>query len=207
MGDSEKLDQWVERSTQGDRAALESALLHFHDPLLNFIRKLLATHNPGSVTAEDALQETFIEAFRHIESLDARGSAAFFGWLKTIARTRLSNLLKAQRAQKRGGGRKHVQKSDDATATSVFMLIAGADPTPSVILRRKEAVGAIQEALTELEPEKRRIMVLRYGQGMSIEAVSAMIGKSEGAVKMIINRCIKELRRNLDQQGDFTAGA
>jgi RNA polymerase sigma-70 factor (ECF subfamily) len=191
-----ELDRLVCQAAAGEVAALETLLLHFHDSLLQFIRSALLPGSAPSIGAEDVLQETLIEAFRGVRSLESRGHKAFFAWLQTVARSRMLNQIKAAKALKRGGGRRELKrrKDTDATATSIINLIAAGDGTPSLIIRRKEAVHLVAQAVKRLEPEKRQIIELRYGREMSIQDVAARVGKSEAAVKMTIHRAIKELR-------------
>ena len=197
-------------AASGDRSALESLLLLHHDHLLRYLRALLAKQQTPLVDPEDALQETLIEAFRYIKALDARGEEAFLAWLKKIARTRLSNMLKAQRAAKRGGGKWRIVASSNRpnaqTVSTILGLIASNTPTPSVILRRKEAGSALRQALGAMQPLKQQIMDLRYGQGMSIESIAAKTGKSPSAIKMMIHRCLQDLREDLEKNGQMTRG-
>src|SRR4051794_27295941 len=96
-----KLDDLVARAAgQHDRSAMESLLLYFYDPLLAFVRKLV--RGPSDIAPEDVVQLAMTEAFQRVWSLEPRGADAFFAWLKTIARTRLANLIEARRAKKRG---------------------------------------------------------------------------------------------------------
>jgi RNA polymerase sigma-70 factor (ECF subfamily) len=197
-----ELDQLVSRAAGGDGRALETLLLHFHDPLLQFIRGALLPGAGAAIGAEDVLQETLIEAFRGVRTLESRGHKAFFAWLQTVARSRMLNQIKAGNALKRGGGRKEIKRRTDGdpTATSILNLIAAGDGTPSLIVRRKEAVHWVAAAVKRLDPEKRRIIELRYGREMSIADVAKQVGKSEAAVKMAIHRAIKELRQQLEGQ-------
>jgi RNA polymerase sigma-70 factor (ECF subfamily) len=201
MGDrEEELDQLIQNASAGDRGSLEALLVHFHDPLLGFIQKSVSRGTLQWLTPEDVLQETLIEAFRSARTLEPQGSRAFFSWLKKIARTRLLNMIEAHRAQKRGGERRRVTHlaSANSTATSILHHLAGRDPAPSMIVRRKEVVNAIAKALTRLDQVPKEIIEMRFGKGLSIQDIAAKTGKSEGAVKMVINRAIKELREILD---------
>jgi RNA polymerase sigma factor (sigma-70 family) len=204
------LDQLVGLAIGGDGDALEGVLIRLHDPVLHYVRELGGSRLHGCC-AEDVVQETFVEVFRRIGACESRGGAAFCGWVNAIARTRLSNLLRAQRAKKRGGHRAaitHITPGDaDATAISILGLIASDDPTASMVLRRKEAVGALGEALAELDPLHQHVLQLRFAQGMSIEEVAIETGRSKGAIKMLIHRCVKELREKMDRRGEFTRGA
>ena len=204
-----RIDDLILRSTAGDATAIESVLLHFHDPLLQFIRSTLAAPDSADFSAEDLFQETLVEAFRRVKGLEAQGSIAFFAWLKTIAHHRHLNRLKAAKALKRGGARKRIVNgiATESTATSILHLIAGTEARPSVIVRRKEAVGVVAVALSKLDAERRQVIELRYGQRMSNAQVAEKMGKSEGAIKMLISRTLQELRKSIQTDfKDFTAG-
>jgi RNA polymerase sigma factor (sigma-70 family) len=190
------LDYLIQKAITGDRASLESLLLHFHDPLLKSIRARRLRHNISTIADEDVLQETLMEVLHRIGSLQPQGSEAFFAWLKVIARTRMINMVKAQLAQKRGGLLHQVQPApSDATVTTLISHFAADQPTPSRIVRRKELKLVIATALANLNPNQRQIMELRYGQGLPVKEIGAQLGLGEGAVKMHINRSLKELRQ------------
>jgi RNA polymerase sigma-70 factor (ECF subfamily) len=205
---STDLDQLILLATRGDRAAQETLLLHFHDPLLLHINQFLAPSPATGFTMDDVLQETLVEAFRGFSKLKPLGSDAFLGWLRTIARTRMINMVNRARAEKRGGQRRPLPPNavSDQTICSVLSLIAGAGPTPSLALRRKEAAAALAVALEKLDPLKREVMELRFGKGLSVPEVAEQLGKNESAVKMLIHRTVKELRASMDNLGEFTAG-
>jgi RNA polymerase sigma-70 factor, ECF subfamily len=191
------LDQAVVKAVGGDSAALELLLIHFHDPLLRYIRNSLFGGYRTGLTPEDTLQETFAEAFRQIRMIEARGEVAFHAWLKTIARTRYINQLKAAKAAKRGGQQRFLSPAGDETSTNIFNVIAGSDPTPSLVLRRHEVISALQDSLRVLNAVSQQVLDLRYGQGLSVREVAAIVGKSEGAVKLIVYRATKDLQAML----------
>ncbi len=202
---SMKPDVLVPSAIAGDRQALESLLAHFHDPLMQFIRGRRLRHGISTLADEDVLQEALLEAFRSVRSLEAQGSAAFFAWLKVIARTRMINMVKAQRAQKRGGLVKQVHGAmTSATATSLINKLAADQPTPSRIIRRKELVEHMEKALAALKENRRQVLELRFGRGLSVDDVAAQLGLTEGAVKMHINRSLKELRKGLAVDSSIT---
>jgi RNA polymerase sigma-70 factor (ECF subfamily) len=209
----ERLDELIGRAAAGDQSSLESLLVHFHDPLLRWIGKLVLRDAVVTVSAEEVLQETLIAAFRGMRKLEPRGERAFFAWLKTIARSRLINQIKAAAALKRGGGNPamavgHAAGDGDATVTSILGLIAGRDPTPSLVLRRKEASGIVAAALARLEPGRRRVIEWHYGQGLPVPEIAARLGKGEGAIKMLIHRAVKEMRDAIKADfGEFSVSA
>jgi RNA polymerase sigma-70 factor (ECF subfamily) len=204
------LDDLIAKAAAGDPWSLETLLLHYHDPLLRFISSRIIRTPAHLITPEDILQETMMGAFRSIKTLTTRGHAAFFTWLKTIARTRFLNLLEAHNAKKRGGDHHplHNHAHDDPTAISLLARIAGHDPTPSWIARRKETLHAIADALASLDDQHKQIIDLRYRHSLPLEEIAQRLGKSEGAIKMALNRIITLLRNRLaENSGEFSAGA
>jgi RNA polymerase sigma-70 factor (ECF subfamily) len=205
-----ELDELIMRAASGEVAAAESLLLHYHDPLLHFIQTLLPAKEDAELSCDDLLQEAMIGAFQGIRGIEARGNAAFFAWLKAVARTRFLNRVKANAAAKRGGNHRRVvtPAGADSTATSVLHLVVGPYATPSVIVRQKEAADIVAKAVKKLDPDRRRVIELRFGSGMSVAEVAAQLGRSEGAVKMLISRVLNELRAAVKADfKDFSAGA
>ena len=198
------LDLLVKKSVAGDRTSLEKLLVYYYGPLLQYIRNRVGTYGSAGIGEDDILQETWVQACESIHSLEAAGAAAFFAWLKTVARTRMINLIKARQARKRGGGRRQIHAAQaDATVTSIIQLVAGKDKTPSWILRRKEIVQEVGNVLAGLNPVRRQVMEMRFGMELSIEEIGHRLGLQKGAVKMNINRSLKQLRQAFAQSKEL----
>lgn len=70
----------------------------------------------------------------------------------------------------------------------------------SVAIRAEEdaALDALIEAMqTELSPDQRHVLVLRFVEGFSIRETADIVGKSVANVKVIQNRGLEKLRRAL----------
>ena len=74
-----KPSELVTRLRSGDGAAAEELVRTYGGPLLRTIRRFL----PGDADAQDALQDTFVSAFRGIGQFDARSQLGT--WLHRIA--------------------------------------------------------------------------------------------------------------------------
>jgi RNA polymerase sigma-70 factor, ECF subfamily len=195
-GNQRQVDEWIADAASGNKHSLELVLVHFHDPLLAYIRKSFAINLLPALSPEDLLQDTMIEAFRHISVFEARGSDSFFAWLKTIARSRFINHTARDRAKKRGFGRRPVSSPvlHNSTATTILDQIVGPYPSPSQVARKREAVAAITLRLTSLQPLCQEAMDLRFKKGLSVAEVAQRLGKTQAAGKMLIHRTLKELR-------------
>lgn len=200
-----EIDALVARAAgpTGDRAAFERLILHVQDELLASIRRKIGRRSAGALVApEDVLQETLSAASRAIVAFDARGGEAFLGWLKTIARSRLLNMIEAGRARKRGGGRKPATSIgkraggpvDPGSVIALVEHLAATTDRPSVAMRRREAVARATLALAQLDPEPRSLIEMHVVRGLPHAQVAKELGKSEGAVKMALARALAKMR-------------
>ncbi len=204
------LDGQIKLAVQGDQGALEILLLHYHDPLGAYLKSSFSSDLWTWTSPEDILQDVFVRAFRGVTKIEVCGSLAFLAWLKTIARRRVLTLIKAHDAAKRGAGRRQIMERDGThtAATLILDRIAGTDASPSLIVRRKEALSVVIKAIENLPPDYRQLVQLRYVDGLSVPEIAARINKSEGAVKMGMRRAIDSMRAALSSKfGNFPSAA
>lgn len=181
----------VSRAISGDEAAL-SALYAAHAPaVLRFLADLLGDR----AAAADALQETFVRAFRRLGTLRDHDRVA--PWLFGIAR----NVSLEHRKARRRRGRVLVPDDGEAPAD-------GADGhTPESTLLGREAAGAVEAALDRLSEDRRAMLLLRLDHGLAYEEIARMMGFSLAKVKVEIHRARQILRAELEAlDGDGARG-
>ncbi|MDQ2673935.1 MAG: hypothetical protein M3Y40_04710, partial [Chloroflexota bacterium] len=57
-------------------------------------------------------------------------------------------------------------------------------------------------ALERLAPDRRQVVVLRFVDGLTAREIGAVVGRSEGAVRVLQHRALRELAAMLDE-GEF----
>ncbi len=142
-------------------------------------------HRLGSrEEAEDAVQTTFLNAFRAL----GRGVVPELesAWLFKIAE---NVCLSRRRSSWR---RNRIESPSDFEAIEELV----SSPT----LERDELFG-IQEALVAMPEQQRRAILLREWQGLSYREVAAELGLSQSAVETLIFRARRSLARALEQPG------
>ena len=196
----------IESACGGDTQALEKLLAEHHARLLHAVAAKVPNDLRRVVSAEDILQETFIDAFRYIHSFKVTGPDAFYRWLATIARNRLLDAVKSHRAAKRGGGRVYGQSVGVDAATRLLDLIEIASPetnTPSRVAASREAVFAMQVAIAGISDDHRQVLMLRYVEGLDVAATAERMGKTSGAVKMLTQRALESLKLAMGRTSQF----
>lgn len=142
--------------------------------------------------AEDATEKTFLAALANLHRFDERarpadgdGASTFKVWLFRIARNVISN-------ERRTARRHPVRVLDDTTAAIV------ADPldVEGDAVRRDEAAAAWQ-AVGRLPGDRRRAVVLRFVDELSTAEIAGVLGRSEGAIRVLIHRALRSVARDL----------
>ncbi len=178
---SETTTRLVTEAQEGDRRALEELYQRHQGRLLNLIRARMRPALARRVAPEDVLQETLLESSRKIAGFEPDGPAAFYRWLVGIARFKLSEAERAQRAVKRS--------SEEALVAPV----EAGETSLGVRAQRRERAQGLLEALETLPDRQAEAVRLRYLEGVSVEEASRRLGCTGPALKALVTRGLAEL--------------
>jgi len=143
--------------------------------------------------AEDVTARTFLSALAGLPGFTERTAdpdepeaSSFRVWLFTIARHAI--------AEHRRSRRRH-------PATDLGAAVELADPTdPSRTVERHEDAGSAWRAVADLPGDRRRALVLRFVHEMTTAEIAAVLGRSEGAVRVLIHRALRSVAADLDRR-------
>lgn len=179
-----------------DTAAM-ARFIHDHRlQLLAYIRKHLGTALGRKVEADDVLQDVTLEALRRVGEL-GRIDRDPFGWLCQIADYRLVDIHRRLfGAQKRAAGR---EVEIDAPAAGkenspLINLLVASITSPSQAFSRDQKEFQLQEVLATLPDESREALRLRYVDGLPTKDIAERLGKSDGAVRVLLTRSLSKLQ-------------
>ncbi len=189
----------VQSACQGDPVAVER-LLAMHLPRLQaYIR--LRTHPTlrARESASDLVQSTCREILEHVDRYQYQGEANFRYWLYTTAKRKIANRAEYYQAAKRAAKREiplDAQGGQDALLADCYSRIA----TPSQHAMASELRGRMEDAFGKLRDEQREVILLAKVVGLSRAEIAKRIGRSEGAVRMLLSRSLARLSEILDEE-------
>ena len=174
----------------GDRQALEALLERYQAQVYGFGMKMCG--NPED--AEDEHQETMLTIARNIRSF--RGTASLSTWLYTIAR---NACIRMHRRSKFAPGEANSVEIGAAAETEGL-----AHPARSAeeVLAGKQVERALGEAIGELEPMYREVLLLRDVEGLTAPEVAEVLGVTIQAVKSRLHRARLSVRERVAFQLD-----
>ncbi len=142
--------------------------------------------------AEDALQETMLRAFRSFNRF--RREAQIQTWLRKIA---VHVCIDMTRKRKNILSIEDIQEDGEELKDS--------SPGPYDSLERTERMRILSEALDEMRPEARTLIILRDVQGLPYEEIADILSQPVGTVKSGLNRARSALQKKLNQHADLFA--
>ncbi|GAA3418598.1 RNA polymerase sigma factor [Streptosporangium vulgare] len=164
----------VVRCRLGEREAFAELVRTWHDPVWNYVRRML-----GPSRADDVAQEVWVAVVRGLPRLKEPGG--FAPWLFTIARRAVADRLREEYA------RPEIPLEEEQ---------ASADPADALVDRADLLAG-----LSGLPVREREVLVLFYLQDLSLEDCARICAVPVGTVKSRLSRARRMLRDQLTERG------
>jgi RNA polymerase sigma-70 factor (ECF subfamily) len=180
--------RWVARAGAGDAAAFR----HLVDAHSAQLFRVCARITGDKALAEDAVQEAFFNAYRHLGDFDGR--SAFSTWLHRIA-------VNAALAEMRKRNRVEAELPEGDDAADMLASAFEAPPGPDRHAASAELRRDIETELQRMSALERTAFVLRHHEGQSLEDISAALSLSTSASKQAIFRAVRKLRAALEPDG------
>jgi RNA polymerase sigma-70 factor (ECF subfamily) len=168
----------------GNVEAFEELVLKYQRQIYTVAYRFMGNHEDAS----DLAQEAFIKAYKSIDRF--RGESSLKTWLYHI----VANVCRDELRKRKKG---QVLSLDAPISTEEGEITRQTEDwtyAPDLIYESKEAQYFIQEAINQLTPEYKEVIILREIQGFSYEEIAQHLGCSLGTIKSRLNRARKAMR-------------
>jgi RNA polymerase sigma-70 factor (ECF subfamily) len=176
----------VERVLGGDQDAFAAIVERYQKGLANYIFHMVRHYEE----AIELTQEVFLKAYANLRSYD-RGYK-FSTWLYKIASNHTIDHLRRQRAPETP-----IEVSDEEGFRSYELPLESHVQNPHDCLAMKDLMGHIREAVDDLPPSYRELVILRHFNFRSYEEMAKITGLPLGTVKNRIFRARQMLMERL----------
>ena len=168
----------IKRAVEGDSSAFGQLYDHYQPKIYRFTL-VKVSHREE---AEDLTHQVFLKALQSIGSYKDLGFP-FSSWLYRIARNQVVDYYRT---------RKETVRIEDTDPDEMPEKHPAHDK-----LADKIEIERTQKALRKLKPEYQDVIMMRFVEDLPIRETAIAMGKTEGAVKLIQYRAIKELKKTL----------
>ena len=174
---------YVHKTVEGDGSAFDELVQRHHAKIYGLAFRMLG--NPED--ASDATQETFLEAYKSLQSFQFQSK--FSTWLYRVAINTCQQ---------------HIRKSDSRGRTLKSYAENWREHDhqrdtdfPERAVLKTERDSLVQAAIDRLPPKQRAVVVLFYTQNLKYREIALVLNCSEGTVASRLNTAIKNLKSML----------
>ncbi len=190
--ESQRDQALVEAWSAGDDSALERLLRAYQNRIYSFLLRIL--RHPHD--AEDAAQEAFIRAARHLHRFDP-DKGAFKGWLFQIAYREGLRLIEK---------RKRLPIGESAWSALDSPPPEAVDPAPMPVegLMGSEQAAALEKAVERLPDAERQVVLLRTVSGLRFREISEMMKTPLNTTLGRMHNATRRLKEWLDKPASLS---
>jgi RNA polymerase sigma-70 factor (ECF subfamily) len=186
MAESDPDLELVRLAQANDVRAFEALVVKYQRRVARHVARYLKS----AADVEDAVQETFIRAYRGLAAF--RGDSAFYSWLYRIAANVAIRHLERQP--------RHILLGDDAPEERVDAFEPGVSDSqqPERTLIAAQIADTVQRALAKLQPDLAEALLLYEVESKPYAEIATMLGIPIGTVRTRIFRAREFIARRLE---------
>jgi len=175
------LSPLLAKAKQGEQAAFGEIYNLYFQKIYRFIYYRVGNKE----LAEDLAEDVFLKAFTKISSV--KENVAFLGWLYQIARNQVIDYYR----------QKKLTISIDEVENTLEYESNVVD-----VLNLEQQQKLLLKLIKELTPEQQVVLKLKFFEDLNNDEIAEVVGKSEGAIRVIQHRAISKLQELIKELGD-----
>lgn len=176
----DNLSSLVRRAKKGDKEALGK----IYDRFVNRVYRFVLLRVKNRLEAEDLTETIFIKVLKHLDNYKKQKGLPFAAWLFRISRNTVID---------------YYRQKDRRSHQSLDAIVEPSVPDKALSnLGKKERRQTVQQAIRKLPHKYQEVIILRFIEEMSYKEISKIVNKSDGAIRVMVHRAIKQLKKELN---------
>ena len=194
----------LDRIRDKDTDALATYIDLNRSQLLAFIDRKLGVALKRKVEPEDLLQEVSADAVRGLQDVALLDDEPF-SWLCQIAQRRIIDAHRRFFGTQKRDAAKEVPLGGPSAGTQqggLINMLINSMTTPSEAFSRNAREEKLLVALSELPELQREALRLRYVENLPSKEIAKKLGKTDGALRVMLTRSLKKLEEIMTPELD-----
>lgn len=195
------LNDLLARAKAGDEAALGELLNQHRNYLVLLARIQIGRRLRTKADPTDVVQDVFLDAFRQFRQFEGTSCDALGVWLRKILAGKLAHLVRRYLSVQARDVRleRSIEKELDSSSNWLEKSLSAGASTPSEAAMAQERLMELSNALEQLAPDYRTVIILRQLEGLSFQDISQRMERSEDSVQKLWVRGLEALRKSLGE--------
>ena len=193
------IEQLLTLARSGSDSARGQLLEQYRNYLGLLARLQIGRRLQGKVDPADMVQETFLEAHRQFGRFRGDSELELTAWLRAILAGVLSHLVRRYFGTQGRDVRleRELAEELDQSSRCLDRELATQESSPSQRASRREQAVLLADALNQLPPDYREVLILRHLEGRTFPEIAARMRRSVDSVEKLWVRALPKLRRVL----------
>ena len=192
---ADELASLMALAASGCRISFETLYQQTSRRLLGVILRI----NSDRGEAEEALQETYVKAWKHLQDFDVNRGRAM-AWLTAIARNNAIDSLRQKQSRPQPNFDLRGEDGDP------YENLASPNAGPLEDLMAQRQCRVVRACLGSLPREQRESLTLAFYDGLSHQEIAHHLGKPLGTVKSWVRRSLLSLKVSIETSSQTTVG-
>jgi len=189
-------DQDGESREKPSRQDLFDWFQKYRPVLKSIVAKKLDKELGQKFDGSDVIQDVLNAAQANIDELSSKRPSEIRGYFRRVLLTKIEDLRRRFLKSEKRDIRRELTKQE--ISSDEFREIAGVDGSPLDLMIDQEHLRQVRAAVEALPDEIQNVLTWRFEHGMTFEEIGGRIGRSKDDVRMLIQRCIARLKRQLE---------
>jgi RNA polymerase sigma-70 factor (ECF subfamily) len=177
----------VRRAKKEDIGAYDALVRRYQERIYATVYHMTSNHED----ANDLAQETFIKAYRALNSF--KGDSSFYTWIYRIAVNKTINFLK----QRKNRVQMSLDDMDFNAENDPYLVALSSERTPRRDLNLSELQEKLNAAMQKLSEDHRMVVTLHDVQGVSHEEIGKIMDCNIGTVRSRLFYARQQLQAHL----------
>ncbi len=178
-------DVYVHKTVEGDVEAFNELVNRHHSKIYGLAYRMLG----NSEDAQDATQETFLEAYKSIKSF--RFQSQFGTWLYKVGLNTCNQIIRKAKSRNR--------MMDAYTEEKSVRGMTETREIPERLAIKAEQRELVQAAIDRLPPKQKEVVTLFYMQHLKYKEIAEILDCSIGTVASRLNKAMQNLKVKLEK--------
>jgi RNA polymerase sigma-70 factor (ECF subfamily) len=205
--DLSQTDALLRGAASGDKQAATELFLRYRDRLRQMVRLRLDRRLYGRLDPSDVLQEAFVDYARRLPEFASNPTLPFYLWLRSLTGQRLIDVHRQHLGAQMRDAAQEVSlyrgALPQASSVSLANQLLGRLTSPTQAAIRAEMQIRLQEALNNMDPLDREVVVLRHFEELSNNETALILGIQKSAASKRYIRALTRLKSILESISGF----
>jgi len=183
-----QIEQLVRQAQNGNEQGFEALFTLFSEKIQRYI-----SHRVPEEQVEDLLSETWLRVVENLENYQSKANAGFSSWIFRIAHNLVVDFYRKRQEVA------PLEGENEENEPYYLQIEDESNPHPDTLTNLKLDTERLLIVLKDMPTLQREILELRFLEGLSTLETAEVVGKSDGNVRVIQLRALRELKQKLSE--------